>query len=154
MSFIAETNINFLLICFRIWFLKISITVCHIKFWVSNLTGFQIIIILPVESNKGLSLLFVIILFLICIQGAFGYFEVTKDITKYTKATVFKSVGKKTKIAVRFSTTGGEKGSADTVRWESMSKDYRILCSRFSPFFALKDSLVFIFQKDGKMIST
>jgi len=133
---------------------KISITLCHIKFWVSNLTGFHIITNLPLESHWDLSLLFVIILFLICIQGAFGYFEVTKDITKYTKATVFKSVGKKTKIAVRFSTTGGEKGSADTVRWESMSKDFRILCSGFSPFFALKDIFVFIFQKDGKMILT
>jgi catalase len=50
------------------------------------------------------------------IQGAFGYFEVTKDITKYTKATVFQSVGKRTRIAVRFSTAGGDRGNADTVR--------------------------------------
>jgi len=145
-NFIAGTNINFRLICFRIWFLNISITVCHIKFWVSNLTGFLIIIILPVESHWDLSLLFVILLFLVCIQGAFGYFEVTKDITRFTKATVFKSVRKRTKIAVRFSTTGGELGSADTVRWESMSKDFRTLCGGFSPFFALKDKLVFIFE--------
>ncbi|KAF5278969.1 hypothetical protein FQA39_LY05647 [Lamprigera yunnana] len=48
--------------------------------------------------------------------GAFGYFEVTHDITKYCAAKVFAQVGKKTDIAVRFSTVGGESGSADTVR--------------------------------------
>ncbi|XP_018426829.1 PREDICTED: catalase-like [Nanorana parkeri] len=48
--------------------------------------------------------------------GAFGYFEVTDDITKYTKAKVFDRIGKKTDIAVRFSTVAGELGSADTVR--------------------------------------
>ncbi|GFG40106.1 hypothetical protein Cfor_09357 [Coptotermes formosanus] len=48
--------------------------------------------------------------------GAFGYFEVTNDITKYTKSTVFETIGKRTPIAVRFSTVGGESGSADTVR--------------------------------------
>jgi len=48
--------------------------------------------------------------------GAFGYFEVTHDITKYTKAAVFSQVGKQTPIAIRFSTVGGESGSADTVR--------------------------------------
>lgn len=48
--------------------------------------------------------------------GAFGYLEVTHDITKYTKAKVFSEIGKKTRLAVRFSTVGGESGSADTVR--------------------------------------
>ncbi|XP_074132984.1 catalase isoform X1 [Sminthopsis crassicaudata] len=48
--------------------------------------------------------------------GAFGYFEVTHDITKYCKAKVFEHVGKRTPIAVRFSTVAGESGSADTVR--------------------------------------
>jgi catalase len=48
--------------------------------------------------------------------GAFGYFEVTNDITQYTKSTVFETVGKRTPVAVRFSTVGGESGSADTVR--------------------------------------
>ncbi|XP_057367358.1 catalase-like [Daphnia carinata] len=49
-------------------------------------------------------------------SGAFGYFEVTHDITKYCKAAVFSQVGKKTPVAVRFSTVGGESGSADTAR--------------------------------------
>lgn len=48
--------------------------------------------------------------------GAFGYFEVTHDITKYSKASVFSQIGKRTPIAIRFSTVGGESGSADTVR--------------------------------------
>ncbi|XP_055919072.1 catalase-like [Eupeodes corollae] len=48
--------------------------------------------------------------------GAFGYFEVTHDITKYCAAKVFAGVNKRTPIAVRFSTVGGESGSADTVR--------------------------------------
>ena len=49
--------------------------------------------------------------------GAFGYFEVTHgEITKYCDAKVFERVGKRTPIAVRFSTVGGESGSADTVR--------------------------------------
>ena len=38
--------------------------------------------------------------------GAFGYFEVTHDITKYSKAKVFEHIGKRTPIAVRFSTVG------------------------------------------------
>ncbi|PSN53034.1 Catalase, partial [Blattella germanica] len=42
--------------------------------------------------------------------------RVTHDITKYCKADVFSKIGKKTPIAVRFSTVGGESGSADTVR--------------------------------------
>jgi len=49
-------------------------------------------------------------------SGAFGYFEVTHDITKYTKAVVFDKIGKRSPIALRFSTVGGESGSADTAR--------------------------------------
>ena len=49
--------------------------------------------------------------------GAFGYFEVTSTLlTKYCKAKLFQSVGKRTPVAVRFSTVGGESGSADTAR--------------------------------------
>lgn len=48
--------------------------------------------------------------------GAHGVFTVTEDITKYTKATLFSEVGKKTEMFGRFSTVAGEKGSADTVR--------------------------------------
>lgn len=48
--------------------------------------------------------------------GAFGYFEVTHDISKYCKAKLFDTVGKRTPIAFRGSTVGGESGSADTAR--------------------------------------
>jgi catalase len=48
--------------------------------------------------------------------GAGGYFEVTADVTKYTKAKFLSQVGKKTEVFVRFSTVGGEKGSADAAR--------------------------------------
>jgi catalase len=48
--------------------------------------------------------------------GAHGYFEVTHDITKFCKAKVFETVGKRTPVFLRFSTVGGEKGSADTER--------------------------------------
>ncbi|MFD0870389.1 Vegetative catalase [Chlamydia abortus] len=48
--------------------------------------------------------------------GAHGYFEVTNDLTKYTKANFLSEVGKQTPVFVRFSTVAGELGSADTVR--------------------------------------
>ena len=48
--------------------------------------------------------------------GAFGTFTVTHDISKYTKAKIFNKIGKQTKLLLRFSTVGGEKGSADTER--------------------------------------
>ena len=38
--------------------------------------------------------------------GAFGYFEVTHDISKYCKAKIFSQIGKRTPLAVRFSTVG------------------------------------------------
>ena len=49
-------------------------------------------------------------------SGAHGVFEVTADIKKWTNARVFDGVGKKTDVFVRFSTVGGERGSADTER--------------------------------------
>lgn len=49
-------------------------------------------------------------------SGAFGTFTVTHDITKYTKAKLFSKVGNQCRLLIRFSTVGGEKGSADTER--------------------------------------
>jgi catalase len=49
-------------------------------------------------------------------SGAYGTFTVTHDISRYTKATLFNAIGKTTETFVRFSTVGGEKGSADTER--------------------------------------
>ncbi|HEY2733802.1 MAG TPA: catalase, partial [Polyangiales bacterium] len=49
-------------------------------------------------------------------SGAFGELTVTRDITQYTKAKLFETIGKKTPLFLRFSTVGGEAGSADTER--------------------------------------
>ncbi|XP_030760941.1 catalase-like [Sitophilus oryzae] len=82
--------------------------------------------------------------------GAFGYFEVTHDITKYTAAKPFAQIGKRTPIAMRFSTVAGERGYADTVR------DVRGFAIKFytddgiwdivgnnTPVFFVKDAAVF-----------
>ncbi|WP_308363719.1 MULTISPECIES: catalase [unclassified Microbulbifer] len=48
-------------------------------------------------------------------SGAFGYFEVTQDVSAYTKAAVFQP-GTRTDTLIRFSTVAGERGSPDTWR--------------------------------------
>ncbi|MEI2337480.1 catalase [Priestia megaterium] len=48
--------------------------------------------------------------------GAHGYFEVTNDVSAYTKAAFLSEAGKRTPLFARFSTVAGENGSADTVR--------------------------------------
>ena len=48
--------------------------------------------------------------------GAHGYFDVTADVTKWTKAGFLSEVGKRTEVFARFSTVGGERGSADAER--------------------------------------
>jgi catalase len=47
--------------------------------------------------------------------GAFGRFEVTKDVSAYTKAALFQP-GTTTPLVARFSTVAGERGSPDTWR--------------------------------------
>ncbi|AKM31281.1 catalase [Pandoraea faecigallinarum] len=49
-------------------------------------------------------------------SGAFGKLTITHDITKYTRARVFESVGKETPVFLRFSTVAGERGAADAER--------------------------------------
>ncbi len=46
--------------------------------------------------------------------GAFGYFQVTHDVSKYTRAAVLQPKTR-TRVAIRFSTQVGEIGSADTL---------------------------------------
>ncbi|TWI66362.1 catalase [Pseudoduganella lurida] len=83
-------------------------------------------------------------------SGAYGTFTVTHDIRGFTKAKLFASVGKQTDTFLRFSTVGGEKGSADTER------DPRGFALRFyteegnwdlvgnnTPVFFLKDGIKF-----------
>lgn len=48
--------------------------------------------------------------------GAWGEFEVTNNISSLTSAKFLNGVGKKTPVLFRLSNTGGDRGSADTVR--------------------------------------
>jgi len=48
-------------------------------------------------------------------SGAFGVFECTEDVSKYTKAKLFQK-GETTEMLARFSTVAGESGSPDTWR--------------------------------------
>lgn len=48
--------------------------------------------------------------------GAHGYFEAATGASKYSKAKLFSQAGKRTPVFARFSTVGGERGSADTAR--------------------------------------
>src|SRR6201993_744108 len=48
-------------------------------------------------------------------SGAFGHFEVTHDVSEFTRAAVFQP-GAKTETLIRFSTVAGERGSPDTWR--------------------------------------
>jgi catalase len=49
-------------------------------------------------------------------SGAHGFFEVTEDVSQWTRASFLSEVGKRTPVFARFSTVAGELGSADTVR--------------------------------------
>jgi catalase len=83
-------------------------------------------------------------------SGAYGTFTVTHDISPFTSARLFAEVGKQTQTFVRFSTVGGERGSADTER------DPRGFALRFytedgnwdlvgnnTPMFFIKDPIKF-----------
>ncbi|KAH7321326.1 catalase isozyme P [Stachybotrys elegans] len=48
--------------------------------------------------------------------GAYGFFELTDPVDDLTSNPMFRHVGQKTKLVCRFSTVGGEKGSADSAR--------------------------------------
>jgi len=82
--------------------------------------------------------------------GAHGYFEVTADVTKYTKAKFLSKVGKKTDVFVRFSTVGGEKGSADAerdprgfaIKFYTEEGNYDLVGNN-TPVFFIRDPLKF-----------
>src|SRR3546814_21109411 len=48
-------------------------------------------------------------------SGAFGVFEATEDVSRFTKAALFQP-GASTDMLIRFSTVAGEPGSPDTWR--------------------------------------
>jgi len=82
--------------------------------------------------------------------GAFGYFEVTHDVTKYTRAAFLSEIGKRTEVFVRFSTVGGEKGSADSerdprgfaVKFYTEEGNYDLVGNN-TPVFFIRDPLKF-----------
>jgi catalase len=49
-------------------------------------------------------------------SAAYGTLTITQDITRYTRAKLFSTVGKKTDLLLRFSTVAGERGAADAER--------------------------------------
>lgn len=82
--------------------------------------------------------------------GAHGYFEVTNDLSKYTKAALFSEVGKKTDVFLRFSTVGGERGSSDSardprgfaVKFYTEQGNYDIVGNN-TPIFFVRDAIKF-----------
>jgi catalase len=82
--------------------------------------------------------------------GAYGYFEVTADVSNYTKAKFLNKVGKRTDVFVRFSTVGGEKGSADSerdprgfaVKFYTEEGNYDLVGNN-TPVFFIRDPLKF-----------
>ncbi|CAB3242944.1 unnamed protein product [Arctia plantaginis] len=82
--------------------------------------------------------------------GAFGYFEVTHDVTDICKAKLFSKVGKRTPVAARFSPVVIERGGTDT------SRDARGFAIKFytedgnfdivgfnTPMYVYKDPILF-----------
>ncbi len=82
--------------------------------------------------------------------GAYGYFEVTADVTRYTKAKFLSKVGKRTDVFVRFSTVGGERGSADAerdprgfaIKFYTEEGNYDLVGNN-TPVFFIRDPLKF-----------
>jgi catalase len=82
--------------------------------------------------------------------GAHGHFEVSRDVTAYTRAKFLSKPGKKTEVFVRFSTVGGEKGSADSerdprgfaVKFYTEEGNYDMVGNN-TPVFFIRDPLKF-----------
>jgi catalase len=82
-------------------------------------------------------------------SGAFGYFEVTQDVSAYTKAAVFQP-GTRTDTLIRFSTVAGERGSPDTwrdprgfaLRFYTSEGNFDIVGNN-TPVFFLRDPMKF-----------
>src|SRR5699024_872744 len=82
-------------------------------------------------------------------SGAFGVFETTEDVSRYTKAALFQP-GTKTDLLIRFSTVAGELGSPDTwrdVRGFSLkfytSEGNYDLVGNHTPVFFVRDPMKF-----------
>ena len=83
-------------------------------------------------------------------SAAYGVFEVTRDVTQWTKAKFLGSVGKKTEVFLRCSTVALELGSSDTVRdprgfalkFYTEDGNYDLVGNN-TPIFFLRDPLKF-----------
>ncbi|MGC0420662.1 catalase [Embleya sp. AB8] len=82
--------------------------------------------------------------------GAFGYFEVTADLSRFTRAHFLGEVGRRTEVFTRFSTVAGSLGSADAVRdprgfavkFYTAEGNYDLVGNN-TPVFFIKDPLKF-----------
>lgn len=82
-------------------------------------------------------------------SGAFGHFEVTADVSAYTKAAVFQP-GTKTDVLMRFSTVAGERGSPDTwrdprgfaIKFYTSEGNYDLVGNN-TPVFFIRDPMKF-----------
>ncbi|MBF7053939.1 catalase [Halomonas sp. KAO] len=82
-------------------------------------------------------------------SGAFGRFEVTEDVSAYTRAAVFQP-GTRTEVLIRFSTVAGERGSPDTwrdprgfsIKFYTSEGNYDMVGNN-TPVFFLRDPLKF-----------
>lgn len=81
--------------------------------------------------------------------GAFGRFQVTHDVSAYTKADLFQP-GRETELLVRFSTVAGERGSPDTwrdprgfaIKFYTAQGNYDMVGNN-TPIFFLRDPMKF-----------
>lgn len=83
-------------------------------------------------------------------SGAFGHFEVTQDVSKWTRAGFLNGIGNKTELFIRFSTVALESGSPDTVRdprgfaikFYTREGNYDLVGNN-TPIFFIRDPLKF-----------
>ncbi|MGP4018368.1 catalase [Saccharopolyspora sp. 5N708] len=81
--------------------------------------------------------------------GAFGFFEVTEDVSQYTKAAVFQP-GTTTDTLIRFSSVAGELGSPDTwrdprgtaMKFYTTEGNYDLVGNN-TPVFFIRDAIKF-----------
>ena len=82
--------------------------------------------------------------------GAFGYFEVTEDVTQWTRAAFLNKVGKRTPLFIRISTVAGEQGYPDTdrdprgfaIKFYTEEGNYDLVCNH-TPVFFVRDAIKF-----------
>jgi catalase len=82
--------------------------------------------------------------------GAFGYFEVTADVSQWTKAAFLSQVGKRTPLFLRFSIVAADEGAPDTdrdvrgfaIKFYTEEGNYDIVGNN-TPVFFIRDPMKF-----------